>query len=468
MNITQENIDSLNARVNIEIGPEDYEQPVKEVIDNYRKKMTLQGFRKGKVPFGVAKKMYGKSVLAEELNKILSEQLNSHIKNNELDILGQPLPEDLEELTLDFNQKYKFSYDLGLAPKFTVDLSAKDKVTKYNIVVDKELIDKYVRDFQRRFGKSEEVEESTMQDMIYGTFYEVDKSGQRVKGGAHNHSTVVIEYVENKDARNKLIGLKVGDVLLTEPSKLSKGEADLSAMLGLPHSEIAKFPKQWELKVDSIHRIDAHPLDKELFDKVLGPDKAATEEEFRAKIADDLKKHLATDSDKKMRRDISDILLDKLQLELPDTFLKRWLVQNSQNTEQPISQDDVEREYEDYSRYLKLQIIESKLAKDNEIKVDYTEIQERVKANIKAQFANFGQQEIADDMLNQFAQNFLQKEEEVRKIYDQILDEKVNTFYKETVKIQEKEVSFDDFVKLASAKPGKGNFMDQVSNLLKF
>lgn len=468
MNIIQEDIDSLNARVSIEIGPEDYEKPVNEVIDSYRKKMTLQGFRKGKVPFGVAKKMYGKSVLAEELNKILSEQLNAHIKNNELDILGQPLPEEMEELSLDFNQKYKFSYDLGLAPKFTVDLTAKDKVTKYNILVDDDLVEKYVRDFQRRFGQSEEVEVSTIKDMIYGTFYEVDKAGKRVDGGVHNHSTVVIEYVENKDARNKLIGVKVGDVLLTEPSKLSKGDADLSAMLALPVSEISKYPKQWELKVDSIHRIDAHPLDKELFDKVLGPDKASTEVEFRAKISDDLKKHLVTDSEKKLRRDISDILLDKLKLELPDQFLKRWLLQNGQNAEKPISQKDIEREYDDYSRFLKLQIIESKLAKDNNLKVDYPEILERVKANIKAQFASFGQQEVAEDMLNQFAQNFLQKEEEVRKVYDQILDEKLLSFYKETVKIQEKEVSFDEFVKLASAKPGKGNFIDQVSNLLKF
>ncbi|MEZ4720543.1 MAG: trigger factor [Flavobacteriales bacterium] len=468
MNVTQENIDALNAKVKIEIAPEDYEKPVREVLDNYRKKMTLQGFRPGKVPFGVAKKMYGKAVLAEELNKILSDKLNSHIRENELNILGQPIPQDLEDLGLDFDKKFEFTYDLGLAPDFQVDLSAKDKFNKYKIKVDKELIEKYVRDFQRRFGKSEEVDKVTEKDMIYGTFYELDKNGEKKAGGYHNHSTIVVEYVDNKDARSKLIGLEVESKIKVEPAKLSKGDADLSAMLGVPVSELGKYPKQWELKVESIHRIDPHPLNKELFDKVLGPNLAETEEEFRTKISDDLGKHLEADSDKKLKRDISDSLLEKLKLQLPDNFLKRWLLQSGANSERPITQDDIDREYDDYSRFMKLQLIESEIAKNNEIKVDFPEIQERTKANIKAQFGGFGSQEIPDEMLTQFAQNFLQKEEEVRKVYDQLLDEKIMAFYKATVKLQEKEVSFDEFVKLASTKPGKGNFMDQVSNLLKF
>jgi trigger factor len=468
MNVTQENIDTLNARIKIEIGPEDYEPPVTQVLNDYRKKMTLQGFRPGKVPFGVAKKMYGKAVLAEELNKILSEQLNTHIKENKIDILGQPLPEDLEDLSLNFSQKYEFRYDLGLAPQFTVDLSVKDKFSKYQIAIDDELVEKYVRDFQRRFGQSEDVDKSTDKDMIYGTFFAQNKDGGRAESGFHNHSTVVIEYVENKEAKKKMIGLEVGDTLEIEPGKLAKGDADLTAMLGISLAEIGEYPKKWELRIDSIHRIDPHPINQELFDQVLGPNAVSTEAEFRERIVSDLKKQLVTDSDKKLRRDVSDRMVDKLKLELPDEFLKRWLIQNAANTEKPITEADLEREYEDYSRYLQLQIIESKIAKDNEIKVEFPEIQARVKENIKAQFASFGQQEMDDKMLDQFAENFLQKEEEVRKIYDQILDERIMSFYKETVKITDKEVSFDEFVKLASTKQEKGNFMDQVSNLLKF
>ncbi|GAB5539546.1 MAG: trigger factor [Salibacteraceae bacterium] len=468
MNITQENIDDLNAKVRIELEPSDYEPPVKKVLDDYRKKMTLQGFRPGKVPFGVAKKMYGKAVLAEELNKILSEKLNGHIQENKLEILGQPMPQDQEELSLDFDQKYEFIYELGLAPKFEVSLSEKDKFSKYKITVDKDLVAKYVQDFQRRYGKSEDVEVATEKDMIYGTFYECDKAGKRVEGGKHNHTTVVIEYVENKEAKTKLIGLKKDDVLQIEPLKLAKSEADVSSMLGIPVSEISEYPKKWELKVDSIHRIDPAPLNQELFDQVLGPNTVTDEAGFKEKIKGDLEKQLENDSDKKLRRDISDFLINKLKLELPDNFLKRWLLQNSADSEKPITQEDLDREYEDYSRFMKLQIIESQIAKENDMKVDFPEIQERVKANIKAQFASFGQQEMEEGMLDQFAQNFLQKEEEVRKVYDQLLDEKLMSFYKEAVKLQEKEVSFDEFVKLASTKPGKGKFMDQVSNLLKF
>lgn len=468
MNVTQENIDELNARLTIEVAPDDYAEPVKKVLDNYRKQMRLQGFRPGKVPYGVAKKMYGKAVLAEELNKIISEQLNQHIRENELNILGQPLPSDQEELNLDFDKQFTFNYDLGLAPSFKVDLSDKDKFPHFKIKVDDNLIDKYVRDFQRRHGKSEEVEETTEKDMIYGSFYELDKSGSRKEGGVHNHSTIVVEYVENKEAKAKLIGLKVGQKLTVEPAKLSKGEADLSSMLGVPVSELDELSKQFELTVDSIHRIDPHPLNKELYEKVLGPNAVETEEEFRQKVADDLENYLASDSDKKLRRDISDRLLEKLKLELPNEFLKRWLLEANTEGEKKISQEDIDREYEDYSRFMKLQLIESQIARDNEIKVEYPEIEEHVKNNIRQQFAGFGQQEVAEDMLNQFAQNFLQKEEEVRKVYDQLLDGKLMGHYKNTVKLQEKEVSFDEFVKLASNKPGKGKFMDQISNLLKF
>ncbi|MEX2598006.1 MAG: trigger factor [Salibacteraceae bacterium] len=469
MNITQENIDDLNAKVTIKVEPSDYEPSVKSVLDEHRKKMTLQGFRPGKVPFGVAKKMYGKAVLAEELNKILSEKLNTHIKDNEINIIGQPLAADIDDLKLDFNQTFEFNYELGIAPKFEVELSNADKFTKYSIKVDDDLVDKYVIDFQRRYGKSEEVDTVGEKDMIYGTLYELTKDGSRKEDGLHNHTTIAIDYVENKDAKKKLIGKKVNDVVKVEPAKLSKGEVDLSQMLGVPVSELSDVAKEFELVIESIHNIDPHPLNQELFDQVVGPGVAKTEKEFRDKIVLDLEKYLKGDSEKKLRRDIHDKLLERLKLKLPDDFLRRWLLeQGSQNPEKPISQEDIDREYDDYSRMLKVQLIESKIAEKNDIKVEYQDVVDRVKANIKAQFASFGQGEVEDSMLDQFAQNFLQKEDEVRKTYEQLFDERMNDFYIKTVKLQEKEVTFDEFVKLASSKSGKGKFMDQVSNLLKF
>jgi len=469
MNITQENIDELNAKVIIEIEPSDYENSVKSILDGHRKKMTLQGFRPGKVPFGVAKKMYGKSVLAEELNRILSEKLNSHIKDNELNIIGQPLPEDIEELELDFNKTFEFKYQLGIAPSFEVDLSMKDKFNSYKIVVDDELVDKYVKDFQKRYGKSTEVEKVGPEDLIYGTIHELGKDGKRKEGGHHNHTTIAIDYLDNKDAKKKLIGLEKGVTTKIEPAKLAKGDVDLSQMLGVPVSELESVAKEYELTIDSISNIELHELNTELFDKVVGQGSAKTVEEFRTKISQDLENYLKGDSEKKLRRDIHDKLLERQKLTLPDEFIKRWLLeQGAQNPEKPITQEDIDREYSDYSRMLKIQLIESQIAKQNDIKIEFTDIQDRVKSNIKAQFASFGQGEVEDSMLDQFAQNFLQKEEEVRKVYDQLMDERISEYYKNTVKLQEKEVTFDEFVKLASTKAGKGKFMDQVSNLLKF
>ncbi|NQV53474.1 MAG: trigger factor [Flavobacteriales bacterium] len=469
MNIKQENIDELNAKVTITIEPADYEPAVKSVLDDHRKKMTLQGFRPGKVPFGVAKKMYGKAVLAEELNRILSDKLNTHIRENDINIIGQPLPEDVEELQLDFNKTFEFNYELGIAPNFEVELTPKDKFNKYKIKVDDDLINKYVKDFQRRHGNSTESEVVADTDMIYGALHELAKDGKRKEGGLNNHTTIAMDYLDNKDAKKKLIGKKKGDTVKVEPAKLAKGDVDLSQMLGIPVSELAEVGKEFELVIESIDNIDLAPLNTELFDKVIGPGGASNEQEFRDKISADLEKYLDGDSEKKIRRDIHDKLIERLKLDLPDAFIKRWLLeQGSNNEERPISQADIDREYHEYSRMLKIQLIEGQIAKQNEIKVELNDIQDRVKENIKAQFASFGQGDVADDMLDQFAQNFLQKEEEVRKVYDQLMDERLNDFYKTNVKLQEKEVTFDEFVKLASNKAGKGKFMDQVSNLLKF
>lgn len=468
MNITQENPDDLNAIVTIEIQPEDYSEEVQKVLDRYRKQMNLQGFRPGKVPFSVAKKMYGKAVLAEELNKLLSEQLQKHITDNELRLLGQPLPKDQEQMDLELEQSFKFEYELGLSPSFEVGLSQKDKFNRYKIKVDENLLEKYLRDFQQRNGDSHEVEVSSEKDMIYGIFRELDKDGKVKEGGVHNHSTVVIEYVENKDAKKSLIGHKPGDKLVVDPSKLSKGDADLAAMLGVPASQLDEIGKKFELEIDSIHHVHPHELNQELFDKVLGPGAVSNLEEFKERVREDLQKHLSADSDKKLRRDIQEFLLEKLKLELPDEFLKRWLLESgSNNEEKKITQEDINREYDDYSRYLKGQLIESKIAEENDIKVTQEELQNEARESIRKQFQAYGQQEIPDELLNNFVQNFLQNEEQVRNLYDQLLDEKLMKFYKETVKLQEKEVSFDEFVKLASSKPGKGKFMDQISNLLK-
>lgn len=467
MNITQENPDTLNAIITIAIEPADYNDAVKKVLDNHRKQAKMQGFRPGKVPFSVVKKMYGKSVLADELNKILSEQLQNHIKENELRLLGQPLPRDMEQMELELEKSFTFQYDLGLAPQFDVNLTDKDKFPYLAIKVDDELLQKYFRDFQRRYGDSHEVEVVSEKDMIYGTFRELDKAGERKEGGVSNHSTVVVEYVENKDARQKLIGLKKGELVTVEPSKLSKGDADLSAMLGVPAGDLDELSKKFELEIESIHHVHPHELNTELFDKVLGSGAAKDEEEFKTKVAEDLTKHLKADSDKKLKRDITDFLLEKLKLELPDEFLKRWLVEANSNEEKQVTAEEIERDYDEYSRYLKGQLIESKIAEENDIKVEFPEIEAAAKVNIRKQFESYGQQELPDDMLNNFAQNFLQNEEQVRKLYDQLLEDKLMTFYRNTVKLQEKEVTFDEFVKLASSKPGKGKLIDQISNLLK-
>ncbi len=465
MNITKTDIDELNAQVTIELTPEDYQDKVTKILSDYRKKMNMPGFRPGMVPMGMVKKMYGKAVLAEELNKLFSNQLIQFLTEQKIEVLGQPLPSTDESNKIDLDEKdFKYTYDLGLAPDFSVGLSSKDKVDYYDIQIDQNLIDKYSSDVAKRYGKVKEVDQAAENDMIHACFKEVDGDGSIVEGGMHNHSTIALEYVEDKSTKDKLVGMKVEESLVLDPVKVSRGPADLAALLNISRSKAEKLKTNFLMEVEKVYQMTPHELNQELFDKIYGPDQVKTVEEFHEKVREELEKNLEVDADRKFHKDLADKLMAKLKVRIPEEFLKRWILE----TNEEVTPEQLDEEWDKYAEGMTWQIIESRIVKENELSVTREEAVAHTKELIGQQMSVYGQAGLPDDQLEEMANNFLSKEEEAQRIYDQVFETKLLSFYKDTVTLKEKEISFDDFVKLANKQSGKNKIFESLSNLVKF
>ncbi len=448
MDILENKIDELNRVLTVKISADDYKANYEDSLKKAKKQISLPGFRPGHVPTSVVKKKYGASILAEEIDKILNEALQNHIKDNELNILGNPLPKVDENNQIDWTEPkdMEFSFELGLAPSFEVDINGKSKFTFNKVKVDDELINKQVDDFAKRYGKLIPVDKSEEKDMLWSTFTELDEKDKPLEGGFVHNSTVAIEFVEDKKIQKKLIGMKAGDSLVVDPKSLSKGNTDMAAMLGIPKEKAEAFTGNVEMKVTEVKRMEAAEVNQELIDKVYGPGVVDGVDAMRAKIGDELTNMFIQDSDRLFKRDFADKTIDKLGLKLPEEFLKRWIISSSKKE---ITMDQVDEEFEDYTRSLKWQLIENKIIKDNDIKVELDEVVEHTKNLLASQYAQYGMMVPVDEEMTATAKKVLENREEATKLYEQLYDLKVINFLKNTVKLDEKELSYDDFVKEA-------------------
>lgn len=449
MNITQEKIDDLNAVLRVKVTPEDYQDRYNKALKQYGKQVNIPGFRPGHVPAGLIKKKYGPSLLAEELNKMLSETVQNHIVENKLDILGNPLPKQDDANNGDWENpgEFEFTYELGLAPEFKIALSKKNKFTLNKIVADSKAVDKQTNDLAKRFGKLSNVDVAEDKDMIVGDFVELDADGNIVEGGIFNTSTVSLEFLDDKKAKKILIGAKVGDTIVVDPRDLSKGDADLTAMLNIKKDALATLSKKFNFNVKEVKRLTPAELNQELFDKLFGKDEVKTVEECKAKIKEDLEKRYAQDSEHLLKRDIATALVEKTDIKLPNDFLKRWIVASN---DKPIEMEQVEQEYDGYAEGLKWQLIQNKIIKENDLKVEPQEAENHTAQLIANQFAQYGMPAPEGDEMKNHVQRVLGNQEELRRIYDMLFETKVMEHVKTLVKIDEKEVSFEEFSKLAS------------------
>jgi trigger factor len=451
MNITQEKVDDLNAIIKIKLTPEDYTEQYDKKLAEARKQVTEPGFRPGKVPMGMIKKKFGQSILADELNKMINDKLYSHISENKLNVLGNPIPSDAHT-TFDkweAGSDFEFGYIIGLAPEFEIKPSSKDKVTLHKIKVDKATIDKQIEDFAKRYGTMGEVDKSEKGDMVFGEFVQLDDKDKTLAEGITAKSTVSVPMIEDEKIQKKFVGLKKGDKLVIDPKTVSKGDADLAAMLHIKKDELETATGNFSFTVEEIKRLEAAPLNQELFDKIHGEGNVKNEKEFRAKIEEELSVAFVNDSDRLFQKSLADHFVNKLKLELPDTFLKEWI---QTSNEKDVSMEEIEKEYPQYSNQLRWQLIENKVIQENEIKVEVDEVKEYVKGMLIQQYAQYGMPTPDDEALEANAMQVLQNQDETKKIFDYLYKNKVSDFFKNNVKIQEKEVTQEDFIKLFYAQ----------------
>jgi len=446
MNITQESIDDLNAKLKVEVSAKDYEAKVQEVIVNYRKTASIPGFRKGKVPMGQVKKMIGKSVLVDEVNKLLQEAIYKHITENKVEVLGNPLPLT-SEVDWDNATDFTFEYEMGLAPEFKVTLDKKGKFDFLKIVADKKMVDHYVNDMAKRYGKMTHPAKSEKIDLMMGEFTQLDADGNVLEGGVNHTASVALDIIQDKKAQKALFGLAEGDEVTLRVNKDFSNDAH--HMLNIKKEELETLDADFNFKVNKISRMEPAELNQELFDKTFGKDTVKSEKEFRAKIKEEVEKSFLSESDNKLKNDIILHLIKKTKMSLPDTFLKKWLVTTN---EQGLTAEQVEAEYEQYSKSLKWQLIENKIIKEHNLEVKNEDILVHAKELIVSNFAQYGQPAPEDKKLEEIAVQVLGNEEERKKIYNQLYDVKTMALYKEKFTLKDKEVTYDEFVKLATEK----------------
>ncbi|MFV0530991.1 MAG: trigger factor [Flavobacteriales bacterium] len=450
MNITKTNIDDLNAVVAITISENDYQKKVETTLKSYKKNANIPGFRKGHIPMGMIKKQYGKSVMLDEINRLLQESISNYIHDEKLNILGQPLPKPQDNIDWN-NNKFTFEFELGLAPEFDVKLDGKG-ITQYEITVDDKEIDRYIKNFQTRYGKMISQDKVKETSNVNGIFEELDKDNKPKEDGIKNQSTISISSIKGKKNKEKLVGSKVEDELEFTTKKLFENNSDLALALGKTVSEVENVDIKIRFIVKEITEIEPAEINQELFDKVYGEGMVDSEQAFRDKIAEESVKMYQGEVDRQLLNDIIENLIEKTKFDLPSDFLTRWLKETNEKIE---SDEQAKEEYKKAEKALRYQLVESKIAEKYTVKVEMDDIKTEASNLIKAQMAQFGQANASDEEIEGIVNRVLQNQDESKRIANQVFGNKMLTIYKENMKFKTKKVNFEEFVKEVTEKQVK-------------
>lgn len=447
MNIVRKDIDQSNATLTLRIEKADYAEKVQKTLRDYRKKANIPGFRPGMVPVGLITKMYGKAVIAEEINKIVSDELFKYIKDNNINMLGEPMPNETEQKEIDFNtqEDFEFVFDLGLAPEFDVEVTGKDKVKYFNITVSDEMIENQLKSYTSRYGKYVQEETVEEKDMLKGEMLELANGKVNESGIKLSDAVLTPAYIKDEATKALFVNAKKGDVITINPAKAFEDAAEISSLLKVSKDEAKNITSDFQFKIEGITRYHESAIDQELFDKVYGEGVVTSEEEFKAKIKANIQESLQGDSDYKFGIDARDMLLAKYDnLVFPDAFLKRWVLATNEN----LTVETLEADYSKMIADLKWQLIKDKIAKANDTKIETSDIEEYAKKITKAQFAQYGMVGMDDELVANYAKDMLKKEETLKGIIEKVAENKVFDIVKANVKLETKEISIEDFNKM--------------------
>ena len=449
MNISRDNTDELNAVLRIKIEKEDYEERVHNVLGDYRRKARIDGFRPGKVPFGLISKMYRTSVLVEEINKILSEAITKYLIDEKLNILGEPLPNEKEQSRIDWDNQteFNFVFDIGLAPELDISVSAKDKISYFTIKTDDQIRARYIENYQSRLGSLKTVDVSEEKSVIKADLHQVDNDGNPVENGIKAEDvSISIEMIKDDKIKTSMLGRAKNDTLTVDLKKAYPNSVDLAALLKINKETVELIKGEFRLTIKDISTFEKAEVNQDFYDRIYGKDNVKSEDEFRNKLDEDIKANLSRDSEYKFRLDVRNYFLGKFKKDLPEEFLKRWLlaINKDKYTEEQISKD-----FDHFKEDLKWQLIKNKIIKEGNIKVSEEEILQHVKQYARMQFIQYyGITNVSEEDLNKYANELLKKDNEKKQFYERKYEDKVIEFVRNTVKIENKLVSLEKFNKL--------------------
>ena len=449
MKISFENPDKVNGLLTITVEEADYQASVEKTLKDYRKKANYPGFRPGMVPMGLIKKQYGASAKMDAINKLIGEQIYKYMQDNKIQMLGEPLPSEKQEAQdLEKPAPYTFAFDIAVAPEFKIELNGHNKIDHYTIIVDDVLIDRQVEMFTSRNGTYEKAESYEDNDMLKGDLRELDEKGNTKEGGITVEAASILpNYIKDEAQKALFNGAKLGDIITLNVSKAFESEAEIASLLKVERDRVKDIKSDFSYQITDIQRYKKHPVDQELFDSLFGKDTVKSEKEFREKIAEGLKEQLAVDADYKFILDVRAYCEKKVgKLEFPDALLKRIMLNNNKDK----GEEFVEKNYEQSVKELTWHLIKEQLVADNQIKVNDEDVLNAAKETARVQFAQYGMNNVPDEYVENYAKEILKKRENVDGLVDRAVDIKLTDALKKVVKLNEKEISLDDFNKMMS------------------
>ncbi|WP_297273736.1 trigger factor [uncultured Bacteroides sp.] len=449
MNISLQNIDKVSGLLTVKLEKADYQEKVDKSLKNIRQKAQIPGFRKGMVPMSLLKKMYGKSVLAEEVNKLVSESIYKYIQENHVNFLAEPMPNEDKQPQIDFDtmEEFEFMFDIALAPEFNVEVSAADKVDYYTIEVTDEMVENQIKAYTQRNGKYDKVNEYADNDMLKGLLAELDEEGNTKEDGIQVEGAVMMpSYMKNDEQKAIFNAAKVNDVLVFNPNAAWDGNAvELASLLKVDKEKAAEIKSNFSFQVEEITRFVPGELNQEIFDEVLGKGVVTTADEFRVKVKDVIAKQFVADSDYKFLIDFRKMITDKVgKLEYSDVLLKRFMRLNNPDKDEKFIDDNYDKSIEELTWHL----IKEKLVKANEIKVEENDIVNMAKETTRAQFAQYGMLNVPDELLDNYSKEMLKKKETVENLVNRVIESKLSAVLKGQVTLENKTVSAADFNKM--------------------
>jgi len=446
MNVSMQNVDKVSALLTVNIEKADYQEKVEKVLKKYRQQANIPGFRKGMVPMSLIKKQFGKSVTAEEVDRLMQEKVNEYIRENKVNMLGMPLPneEKMQPIDFDIQENFEFVFDIALAPEFKAELTEKDAIDFYTIAVSDEMVNSQVEMYAQRASKYDKVDSYQDRDMVKGLLAELDAEGNTKEGGIQVEGAVMMpSYMKNDGQKAIFNGAKVNDVLVFNPSVAYEGNAaELSSLLKIKKEEVEGMKSDFSFQIEEITRAIPAALDQALFDQVFGEGAVKSEDEFRGKIKEGIAAQFVADSNYKFLLDVRNYLMEKVgKLEFPDALLKKIMLLNNQDKGESFVEENYDKSIEELTWHL----IKEQLVEANGIKVEQDDLLAIAKENTRMQFAQYGMMNLPEDMVENYAKDMLKKKENVEGLVNRAVDSKLIVALKGKVALNNKEVSFDEF-----------------------